>query len=144
VAPSAGIIALNSGSFHLDVSTRSDVASTSANLKLSLPTGWKSDAARTAIDLERAGQSSVVPFNIVPARLERNTRYTVSAAVDNSGHLFTESYRAVGYPGLTYTNLYAPATYRAASVDLMTAPGIRIAYLPGTGTRCPTCCRTWE
>lgn len=137
VAPAAGIIALNSGSFHLTVSARSNVASSTTNLKVTLPAGWKSDAARTAVALDRAGQSTTVPLSIAPARLERNARYTVSVAGDSGGHLFAESYRAVGYPGLTNTNLYTPATYRAASVDLMTAPGLKIGYLPGTGDSVP-------
>jgi LmbE family N-acetylglucosaminyl deacetylase len=133
VAPSAGIIALKSGSFQLNVSTRSELPSSTAVLKMMTPPGWKSEAAHSSVTLERVGQSSTVPFNIVPARLERNTRYTVSATAESGGHLFSESYRAVGYPGITYTNLYMPATYRAASVDLTTAPGLKVAYLPGTG-----------
>ena len=137
VAPTAGIIALNSGSFKLNVSTRSELAATTANLKLALPAGWKSDPAKSAPALDRAGQSSTVSFNIVPAHLERNARYNVSAAGETGTHSFAESYRAVGYPGLTITNLYSPATYRAASVDLTTAAGIKIAYLPGTGDSVP-------
>ncbi len=50
---------------------------------------------------------------------------------------YTESWRAVGYPGLTYTNLYTPATYKATAVDVTTAPGLKIAYLPGTGDSVP-------
>ena len=137
VAPTAGIVALNSGSFRLNVSARSNTASSTANLKLTLPAGWKSDATHPSVVLDHAGQSSVVPFNIVPEHLARNTRYTVAVAADNGTNVYTESYRAVGYPGLTNTNLYTPATYRAASVDLMTAPGVKIAYLPGTGDSVP-------
>ncbi len=133
VAPSAGIIALKSGSFQLEVSTRSELPSSSANLKVTLPAGWKSETPHSAVTLDRTGQSATVPFNIAPARLERNTRYTVSAGAESGGMLFTESYRSVGYPGITPTNLYLPATYRAASVDLATAPGIKVGYLPGTG-----------
>jgi hypothetical protein len=48
-----------------------------------------------------------------------------------------EGYRAVGYPGLTYTNYYTPATARIVPVDVHTAPSLNIAYLPGTGDDLP-------
>jgi LmbE family N-acetylglucosaminyl deacetylase len=53
------------------------------------------------------------------------------------GPFFSEGYRAVGYPGLTYTNYYTPATVRIVPVDLHTAPDLRVAYLPGTGDDVP-------
>ena len=46
-------------------------------------------------------------------------------------------YRSVGYPGITLTNFYKPAVLRVAPVDVITAPGLRIAYLPGTGDPLP-------
>jgi LmbE family N-acetylglucosaminyl deacetylase len=48
-----------------------------------------------------------------------------------------EGYRPVGYPGLTYTNYYTPATLRVVPVDVTTAPNLNIAYLPGTGDDVP-------
>ena len=50
---------------------------------------------------------------------------------------YLEAFRAVGYPGLTFTNFYAPATFHTSTVDVKTAPGLRIAYLPGTGDDVP-------
>jgi LmbE family N-acetylglucosaminyl deacetylase len=51
---------------------------------------------------------------------------------------YSDGYRPVGYPGLAYTNYYTPATYRATTVDVTTAPNLHIAYLPGTGDDVPT------
>jgi LmbE family N-acetylglucosaminyl deacetylase len=53
------------------------------------------------------------------------------------GPIFSEGYRPVGYPGLPYTNYYTPATTRIVPVDVMTAPDLNIAYLPGTGDNVP-------
>jgi len=50
---------------------------------------------------------------------------------------YSEGYRAVGYPGIPYTNDYTPATTRVVPVDVTTAPGLNIAYLPGTGDNVP-------
>ncbi len=136
VTPAAGIVALKSGSFSLSVTARGDVSSTTASVKLALPANWKADPAKPAT-FDHAGQNVVLPFSIIPAKVERNTRYTVAAVAESGGQQFTESIRHIGYPGITYTNLYTPATYRAASVDLTTAPGLKIAYLPGTGDSVP-------
>ena len=43
----------------------------------------------------------------------------------------------VGYPGLRPYPYYRPAVYRAVGVDVKTAPGLSVAYLPGTGDDVP-------
>jgi LmbE family N-acetylglucosaminyl deacetylase len=62
---------------------------------------------------------------------------TVTAVVTQQGHDYSEGFRPVGYPGLTYTNYYTPATLRVVPVDVTTAPNLNIAYLPGTGDDVP-------
>jgi LmbE family N-acetylglucosaminyl deacetylase len=57
----------------------------------------------------------------------------LTAVITQNQHDYSEGYRAVGYPGLTYTNYYTPATTRVVPVDVTTAPNLNIAYLPGTG-----------
>jgi hypothetical protein len=61
----------------------------------------------------------------------------LSATVSLDGRNYSEAFRPVGYPGLTYTNYYTPATYKGTAVDVTTAPGLRVAYLPGTGDSVP-------
>jgi LmbE family N-acetylglucosaminyl deacetylase len=63
--------------------------------------------------------------------------YLFHATATENGKSFTEGYRAVGYPGLTTTNYYTPATYKATAVDVTAAPQLHIAYLPGTGDEVP-------
>jgi LmbE family N-acetylglucosaminyl deacetylase len=62
----------------------------------------------------------------------------ITAAVSQQGHDYSEGYRPVGYPGLTYTNYYTPATLRVVPVDVTTAPNLNIAYIPGTGDDVPS------
>ena len=68
-----------------------------------------------------------------PAGLAPNTATDFKAVARANAHNYTEAYRPVGYPGLTYTELYTPATLKAEATDVTTAPGLRVAYLPGTG-----------
>jgi hypothetical protein len=59
------------------------------------------------------------------------------AVVSKDGHDYSEGFRAVGNPGLTYTNYYTPATLRIVPVDVTTPPNLNIAYIPGTGDDVP-------
>ena len=74
---------------------------------------------------------------VTPAPLLPNQTYTLTALATYNSIPYKESFRPVGYPGLTYTNYYTPATYRATAVDVTTAPGLKIAYIPGTGDDVP-------
>ena len=58
---------------------------------------------------------------------------TLTAAVSQNGHDYSEGYRAVGYGDLPKTNYYTPATLRVVPVDVTTAPNLNVAYLAGTG-----------
>ncbi len=62
----------------------------------------------------------------------------ITAEVSLQGHDYSEGYRPVGYPGLTYTNYYTPATARIVPVDVTTAPNPNIAYIAGTGDDVPS------
>jgi hypothetical protein len=62
---------------------------------------------------------------------------TITAVVTQQGHDYSEGYRALGYPGLTPTNYYTPATLRIVPVDVTTPPNLNIAYIPGTGDDVP-------
>ncbi|HWB32640.1 MAG TPA: PIG-L family deacetylase [Acidobacteriaceae bacterium] len=64
---------------------------------------------------------------------------TLRASVKlKDGKSYSEGYRAVGYGDLPRTNFYTPATLRVVPVDVKTAPGLNVAYLPGTGDDVPS------
>jgi LmbE family N-acetylglucosaminyl deacetylase len=72
-------------------------------------------------------------FTLTPAPLRAGQSYRIAAKATFQQHDYTESFRPVGYKGLTSTNYYTPATYKVVAVDVTTAPNLKIAYLPGTG-----------
>jgi LmbE family N-acetylglucosaminyl deacetylase len=77
----------------------------------------------------------LVSFAVPPTHRETVTLHGSVTLQD--GHTYSEGYRPVGYPGLTYTNYYTPATLRIVPVDVTTAPNLNIAYIPGTGDDVP-------
>jgi hypothetical protein len=73
----------------------------------------------------------VTPNGIKPQR------YEIKAVADYKGKTFEEGYRLVGYPGVRPYPFYRPASYEAVGVDVKTAPGLNVAFLPGTGDDVP-------
>ena len=62
-------------------------------------------------------------------------RIAATATAGNS--VYTSGFETVGYPGLRPANLYRPALLDVRSVDVHITPGIRIAYVMGTGDEVP-------
>jgi hypothetical protein len=134
VAPSAGIIPVAKPSFDL-VGTVKPFLVEAKTPKLELPTGWQS---KSSFDDPPAPN---LPYregwHVTANTAKAGQLYQLSATVSLDGRNYSEAFRPVGYPGLTYTNYYTPATYKGTAVDVTTAPGLRVAYLPGTGDSVP-------
>jgi LmbE family N-acetylglucosaminyl deacetylase len=108
-----------------------------ASLKISLPPEWTVTPPDEGFD-PRCPLDKTFPFDVSAARPPASGALLDATAVARSAaRNYTQSFRPVGYPGLTYTNLYTPATYKAVAVDLQTAPNLKVAYLPGTGDNVP-------
>jgi len=142
IAPAAGIVPLDQTS--LTVATRTlpgipPAPGTHPNwdnvgTSLRLPEGWKiAHTTRSATP----GFDLTDSFLVNPGRLFADKPYRLTALATEFGHDYTETLRPIGYPGLTYTNYYTPAIYKATAVDVHTAPNLKIAYLPGTGDSVP-------
>jgi hypothetical protein len=100
--------------------------------RLALPQGWHSEPASAQFSFRRAGEAKMFSFRVTPGALAE-TSYTLKAVAETKNGTTSEGFRAVGYKGLTPTNMYAAATYRTRGVDVKVAPGLKVGYLPGTG-----------
>jgi LmbE family N-acetylglucosaminyl deacetylase len=131
--PSAGIIPLTEKSFMVSVEVRGDEQrGVEGTTRLALPQGWRSDPISARFSFAHAGEAKTFSFRVTPGALAE-TSYTLKAVAETSNGTTSEGFRAVGYKGLTPTNMYTSATYRARGVDVKVAPGLKVGYLPGTG-----------
>ncbi len=135
VSPAAGVVPLSETSFPLTVRVKSaEQGGAQGLVQLDLPGGWRSEPSSTEFTTTKAGEEKAIPFRVTPGPLgERAYTLTALAMSRKNGEEYREGYHAVGYPGLVRDNLYAPATYRARGVDVKVPPGLKVAYLPGTG-----------
>jgi LmbE family N-acetylglucosaminyl deacetylase len=133
IRPSAGIIPLTEKSFAVSVQVRGDEQKgIQGRVRLKLPEGWRSEPENVEFSFHRAGETKTVSFVVTPVALTQKS-YTLTAVAETSHGVTSEGFRAVGYKGLTPTNMYTAATYRTRGVDVKVAPGLKVGYLPGTG-----------
>ena len=137
VSPSAGAVPMSSKSFAFACTVHSNVKGPAEGvLRLELPAGWRSNPPEAPFAFARDGEDQVVVFSVAPD-LVKPAEYTITAIATYDGRSFREGYHLTGYPGLRPYPFYRSATYRAVGVDVKTAPGLRIGFLPGTGDDVP-------
>jgi hypothetical protein len=137
ISPEAGIIPLDSKSFSLSALVHTESQSgAKGTVRLELPAGWRSDPANASFALARAGEEQSVAFQVFPNSLQEKP-YAITAVADSAGKQYKEGFTTAGYAGLRPSHLYRPSTYQASGVDVKVAPGLRVAYITGTGDDVP-------
>jgi LmbE family N-acetylglucosaminyl deacetylase len=137
VSPSAGAVPLGSKSFAFTATVHSNVKGPAQGvLKLKLPQGWRSEPAEAPFSFARDGEDETIVFSVLPDQVKA-AEYKIVALAEYKGQTYQEGYHLAGYPGIRPYPFYRPATYRAAGVDVKTAPGLHIGFLPGTGDDVP-------
>ncbi len=137
VMPTAGVVPLTEKSFTVAAHvTSSTQAAASGTLTLTLPKGWTCSPASVPFTLSHEGETTGILFTVQPGAVDTST-YTVTAVATANGHAYREGFRAVGYPTLRPTDLFRPAAYTTRGVDVKVAPGLRIAYVDGSGDEVP-------
>jgi LmbE family N-acetylglucosaminyl deacetylase len=137
VAPAAGAVPTSSKSFAFSCTVHSNVKGPAQGvLRLKLPAGWRSTPAEAPFSMARDGEDHTLTFSVSPDAV-KTSNYTITAEAEYQGNKYTEGYRLVGYKGLRPYPFYRPATYKAVGVQVKTADGLHIGFLPGTGDDVP-------
>jgi LmbE family N-acetylglucosaminyl deacetylase len=112
--------------------------SVTATINMETPVNWTIDEPQTPSPV--VGYSSTVDFSVHPptkfSAASGAQIFQISATTPDQ-QKYTESFRAVGYPGLLTTNLYTPATSLIVPVNLKLPAKRRIGYVAGTGDSVP-------
>lgn len=137
VSPTVGIVTPKDHTFSVNTQLRSDSASASTgSLSLLLPDRKPADGGPKPFSFHQLDQQQPFSFTVPATAIDGHPVILSNIATLNR-HTYAEGFRAVGYPGLVPTNYYTPATYKAVPVDVHIAPGLKVAYLPGTGDDVP-------
>jgi LmbE family N-acetylglucosaminyl deacetylase len=137
VSPAAGAVPLSANSFTFSCTLHSNVKGPAKGaLRLQLPDNWKATPAEHSFTLARDGDNETLAFEIAPHDV-KPASYRIKAVAEYGGKMYEEGYHLAGYPGLAPYPYYRPAAYQAVGVDVKTAPGLHVAFFPGTGDDVP-------
>jgi LmbE family N-acetylglucosaminyl deacetylase len=133
----AGVVPMNSKSFSVSVLLHSNVqGAAQGTVKLDLPAGWSSEPESAPFSVAKDNQDETVRFEVRPTAVQAKP-YELRATATYDGRQYTDGYRQVGYAGLRPYYLYRSATYKTTGVDLKIAPGLKVGFIPGTGSQVP-------
>jgi LmbE family N-acetylglucosaminyl deacetylase len=137
IAPRAGVVPLDAKSFTVNAVARSNVKGPAkGTIRLDVPSGWRVTPASAEFSTAAEGQSQQASFTVTPANLTEKT-YEITAVAEYSGKQYREGYDVTGYAGVRPYFLYRSATYKTGGVDVKIAPGLKVAYVMGTGDDVP-------
>jgi hypothetical protein len=137
IAPRAGVVPLEAKSFPVTAVVQSNVkGAANGTIRLDVPPGWRVTPERAEFRTAADGQTQSANFTVTPASLTEKA-YEITAVAEYGGKQYKEGYDVTGYAGVRPYFLYAASTYKTSGVDVKIAPGLRVAYVMGTGDDVP-------
>ena len=137
VSPPAGVVPLSATTLPLNVTVHSSAKGPAeGTVALKLPEGWNAQPATGSFRTTRDNEDVTLHFDVDPHVVQAKP-YSITATATCNGKQYTEGFTTIGYPGIRPYPLYTAAGYRATGVDVKTAPGLRVAYVMGTGDDVP-------
>ena len=135
IDPEARILPLDGSALPVRVTVHAQAAA-EGSLELQLPSGWTSNPPEAHFHLDSAGDTEPILFSVTPAATQE-AAWTIQAIARSVGRDYQTGWQSIGYPGLRPYNLYKPAQLQTRKVDVKLAPGLRVAYVMGTGDLVP-------
>ncbi len=139
VQPQARILPLDGSALPVKVTVHA-LAAAEGTVELKLPEGWRCDPAQREFHIKAAGMSDPLVFAVTAPNAGVGA-YTIQAVAHVGGQSYSIGWQSVGYPGLRPYNQYAPAELKTREVNVKIAPGLRVAYVMGTGDLTPEAIR---
>ena len=120
--------------------------SLAGNLKLNLPSGWRSDPISIPFILKAKGEESTKSFTVYPAKAEINS--TLRAFAEIEGKVYDQALHTITYDHIPTQTLLPKAEATVVRINLK-KEGAIIGYIKGAGDDVPTALRimgyeVWE
>jgi LmbE family N-acetylglucosaminyl deacetylase len=136
VSPESRILPLDGSPLPVQVSVHTEGAA-DGKIRLILPEGWTAAPVEAEFHRKYYGDTGPIRFEVTPAAGLKDTIYAVQAEADAAGRVYRSGWQRIGYLGLRPYNQYRKAEIKTRPVDVKVAPGLRVAYLMGTGDTVP-------
>ncbi len=118
----------------IEVPVRSVTGKASGDVRLELPTGWKSEPASRHFDLAGADEQVLLNFQLTPPAATSQGTLRAVATVD--GKNISTNVRVIDYPYIPVETLFPPAEARLVRADIRTLAH-NVGYVMGAGDEMP-------
>jgi LmbE family N-acetylglucosaminyl deacetylase len=135
LVPDARVLPLDGSALPVKVTVHTQTAA-EGTVELKLPAGWRSEPAEAQFHRKSAGDADPILFSVTPTATEAGA-YSIKAVAHSGSRDYDTGWHSVGYTGLRPYNQYETAELKTRKVDVKLAPGLRIAYIMGTGDLVP-------
>ncbi len=118
----------------------------SGKLKLSMPTGWRSEPVSQPFEMTKRGEEKTISFKVYPSLEEITSSLTAVAEIN--GKSFDLSVQTIEYDHIPKQTLLPKASAKIIKVDLKKEGGL-VGYIKGAGDDIPIALRNmgyevWE
>ena len=118
----------------IEVPVRSTTGKVSGDVRLDLPSGWKSEPASQHFNLAGADEQALLMFQLTPPAATSLGTLRAIATVD--GKNISTNVRVIDYPHIPVETLFPPAEARLVRADIRTLAH-NIGYVMGAGDEVP-------
>lgn len=130
----ASYLFLNGEAKKIRIKLKNFATSSSGNLKLRLPQGWKADKGNIPFQLNGKGTVQDIEVTVTP---ERNSKGgTIALEIETGGESYTKGYQEIRYDHIPVLTLFPEAEAKAVQTELRYG-GKKIAYIAGAGDLIP-------
>jgi hypothetical protein len=136
----AGLFPASRATYPVAVAVRNCSSRAAAGeVRLELPPGWSAEPRAISFRFAREGDELLAEFTVRTGQQEGEA--TLSAVGETAGGAYRRSFERITYPGLESLYLGHRAEHRVRRMDIRVAPGLRAAYVMGTGDEVPAALR---
>jgi LmbE family N-acetylglucosaminyl deacetylase len=122
----------------VQVTVRANVAGAAGDLKLDLPTGWKSVPQSQPIKLATVGEQDQLTFEVTPPAAEG--RATLRAVATVNGREVANGMETIGYPHIPPQTLFPPSNVKLVRANIA-IKAHKVGYIMGAGDQMPDALR---
>jgi LmbE family N-acetylglucosaminyl deacetylase len=134
----AGILPLSQNTYELLCTVSSNVDGPAAgSLRLQIPEGWTIEPRQHTFTFEKEKEEASLAFRVTAPENRTAGDAGIRAIANYNGKDYTESYDEITQPGYDSVYLSQPAEHLVRSIDVKVKPGLKIAYIMGTGDDVP-------
>jgi LmbE family N-acetylglucosaminyl deacetylase len=104
-----------------------------ASVRLEAPPGWSVEPASASLRFAHESEEAGAPFRVTPPRALPAGTIALRAVAVRDGREHRETVQAVEYDHVERRQLLRPAETRVLVLDMLTAPGVTVGYVMGSG-----------